>query len=38
MKPIETLQTVLEHLSLTNLTQKLNDEQIDLDALVCIVN
>ena len=35
MEPIETIETVLEHLALSNLSSKFDDEQIDLDALVC---
>lgn len=34
MEPIETMETVLEHLGLTNMSQKFYDEQIDLDSLV----
>lgn len=35
MMAIETLETVLEHLNLSNLADKFHEEQIDLDALVC---
>ncbi|XP_067928584.1 phospholipase DDHD2-like [Watersipora subatra] len=34
LETIETLESVLEHLSLTNLTSKFHDEQIDLESLI----
>lgn len=34
MQTIETMETVLEHLGLTSLTKKFDDEQIDFDSLV----
>lgn len=34
MVAIETMETVLEHLSLSNLTDKFYNEQIDLESLV----
>lgn len=38
LQTIETLETLLEHLSLSNLANNFHTEQIDLDALVCLTS